>query len=70
MFIPIGFLLGDKGRKAIPAAAGISLAIELTQLITRRGLCEFDDIVHNCTGAVIGLFLYGLVKKCSHRIDS
>ncbi len=45
MFIPIGFLAGKEfGRKRILLAAGFSLLIETLQLLTCRGLFEFDDI--------------------------
>lgn len=63
MFIPIGFLLGDKGWKAVGISAGISLIIELCQLISKRGLFEFDDIIHNIVGAAIGLGIYALLGK-------
>lgn len=63
MFIPIGFLLGHKGWKSVGISAGISLIIELIQLATRRGLFEFDDIVHNTAGAVVGFGIYALLGK-------
>ena len=64
MFIPIGFLLGIKvGWKGIPIAALFSLIIELIQLVTRRGLFEFDDVIHNTVGAVIGFGIYALLGK-------
>ena len=64
MFIPIGFLLGIKvGWKGIPIAALFSLIIELIQLITHRGLFEFDDIIHNTLGTVIGFGIYALLGK-------
>ncbi len=60
MFVPIGILISQKlGWKSIPLALCISLIIELTQLLSRRGIFEFDDIVHNTTGALLG---YGLLK--------
>ena len=67
LFVPVGFLLGLKtGWKSIPLAAGMSAAIELIQLATRRGLFEFDDIIHNTLGAVIGFGLWRLLKKQLH----
>ena len=64
-FIPIGFLLAsvlcDNHRSvwlAIPLAALFSLSIELLQLVTSRGLFEFDDILHNSLGAVIGVGIF------------
>ena len=64
-FIPVGFLLASVLSStslsiflAIPIASLISLSIELLQLITSRGLFEFDDILHNSLGAVIGVGLF------------
>lgn len=58
MFAPIGVLTGHLWKwKGLWVAAGLSIAIELLQLITARGLCEFDDIIHNMIGAVIGIGL-------------
>ena len=31
-----------------------SSVIELSQLVLKRGLCEFDDVFHNTLGCVIG----------------
>lgn len=64
LFIPVGFLLGVRiGWKGIFVASGISVGIEIAQLVTRRGLFEFDDIIHNTLGAVVGLGLWMLVRK-------
>ena len=64
MFIPIGFLLGRKvGWKAILIGTGYSLIIEITQLVTHRGLFEIDDLIHNTAGAAIGFGLCVLMKR-------
>ncbi len=63
MFCPLGFLLpllGKKFRKwylAIPTGFGASLAIELLQLATGRGICDVDDLFANTLGAVVGYYL-------------
>lgn len=68
MFIPIGFLLAlKKGWKSIPVALGISLIIELTQLMSRRGLFEFDDVIHNTLGALLGCGLLSFIKMIKKR---
>lgn len=60
MFLPMGLLLPllwKKFRKwyvAIPTGFAASLAIELVQLITGRGLCDVDDLFCNTLGALIG----------------
>lgn len=62
MFIPVGVLAGRIWRwKGLWVAAGLSVFIEVLQLITARGLCEFDDVFHNMVGAVIGV---GIVMIC------
>ena len=65
LFIPVGMLLWkDKSWKAVLIGAGISITVELLQLITYRGLFEFDDIIHNTLGALIGIAL--LIKGGSY----
>lgn len=63
MFIPVGLLVGKRGWKGLLFTAGCSMVIELLQLVSRRGLFEFDDIIHNTLGAAIGLGLWMLVRK-------
>lgn len=48
---------------ALERAVGLSAAIEILQLITARGLCEFDDIIHNMIGAVIGIGIVMIGRK-------
>lgn len=66
LFLPIGFLLGGifKSRrllKVVLYGMGLSLTVEVLQLLFEKGLCEFDDIFHNTVGSVLGLFiLYGI----------
>ena len=58
MFIPVGVLGGLIWRwKAVAFAAVFSVIIEVVQLVSRRGLFEFDDIIHNTLSAAIGLGL-------------
>lgn len=51
------------------------MGIEVLQLISQKGLCEFDDVIHNVIGAVIGISLYmaiGQIKvkrKARYDID-
>ena len=65
MFIPIGFLLTILAYKRnsltiLLWCIGISGSIETLQLLTKRGLFEFDDILHNTIGALIGYAIYKL----------
>ena len=69
LFIPVGILLGVKrGWKGIPIATGISLIIELIQLVSRRGLFEFDDILHNTIGVVMGFGIVCLYRKVKRNV--
>ena len=60
MFVPLGFFL----RALVPGCrsfwrcmgtvAVIMTTVELCQLFTLRGFCEFDDVMLNLAGAAIG----------------
>lgn len=69
VFIPWGILVSEiihatsKFGLVVLSAAGLSFAIELTQLVFRLGLAEFDDVFHNTLGAVIGYGLWGMWRK-------
>ncbi len=68
MFVSIGILARELWRwKGLWFAAGLSLVVEVLQLITGRGLCEFDDIIHNCLGAAIGIGAAVLLKFVHRR---
>jgi glycopeptide antibiotics resistance protein len=65
LFIPIGFLVGGAFKrkhllKAIGVGWVLSLSIEIVQLITGRGVCNIDDVIHNTMGCIIGFvgFVY------------
>lgn len=77
MFVPFGFLtaavypLSDRRSGTnmprtvvvMAAAALFSLTIETLQLFLMRGLFEWDDLVSNTGGALIGLLLYLTLEK-------
>lgn len=66
MFLPVGVLTGRIWHwKGLWVAAGLSVGIEILQLITDRGLCEFDDVFHNMIGAVIGVGIVMIGRKLS-----
>ena len=59
LFIPLGLLLylcfGDKwGLKVVLIGFMLSTLIEVTQLMFKIGLFEFDDIFGNTVGCLIG----------------
>ena len=56
MSIPIGLFAGKLMRwKGILIGLGFSVVIELIQLVAHLGLFEFDDVIHNTIGTVIGV---------------
>lgn len=56
MFIPVGVLSGWMWNwKGMWFGVGLSFGVELLQLVTSKGLCEFDDVMHNAAGIVIGV---------------
>ena len=72
-FTPIGFALffSFNVRNLLISVFGgllFSLLIESFQIFFRRGFAEFDDIIHNTLGCIIGyLIAVSLcrIKKCS-----
>ena len=57
-FVQIGLIGGMiLSWRILPAVVMFSAGIEILQLVSMRGLFEFDDIIHNTLGAVVG---YGL----------
>lgn len=67
LFVPIGVLVASllPKRRWIAVVIGIILSagIEVVQLLTHRGLFEFDDIIFNTLGAVVGVGLTALVRR-------
>ena len=67
LFVPIGALAPVMcGRKkwwtAMLAGCGLSLLIEIMQLLTKRGVSDPDDVILNGLGTAIG---YGILKIIS-----
>jgi glycopeptide antibiotics resistance protein len=66
LFVPIGFLLGAVlielgSMQIIKIGCLLSVMIEFLQLLTRRGVCNIDDVIHNTIGCAIG---YGIFRLC------
>ena len=62
VFIPVGLLLAvgikkAKWRNVVLIGCLVSIIVEFLQFYYKRGLCEFDDWMHNTIGCVIGLIL-------------
>ena len=58
-------LLTCKHKLVISIITGslLSLVIEVIQLISHRGLFEFDDIFHNTLGTVVGIGVFVLITR-------
>lgn len=65
LFLPLGIFLPwlfpklNHFWKVMLTAAGIVLAIEITQVLTLLGRCDIDDLILNLAGTAIG---YGVYK--------
>ena len=67
-FIPVGVLVGlltEKYRigKAILVGLLVSIVIEFSQLIWKRGVFDVDDFLNDAVGALIG----GMLVVCVMR---
>ena len=61
--IPMGYFAAcafenDRKWKIILRITCFSVLIEIVQLLTGRGLCEFDDVFNNTLGGAIGMLCY------------
>ena len=57
LFIPFGFLLGDKGGKTVLFSFLLSAFIECAQYLFLLGYCEADDVLNNTIGCGFGILL-------------
>ena len=65
VFIPLGLyfgMFGLKPGKALALGLGISLGLELCQLLFAIGATDVTDLLTNTFGTALGLFLYALLK--------
>ena len=64
LFVPFGYLLplfrkrADRWWKVLLCGFAASLTIELLQLVTRYGMFDLDDLMHNTLGALLGWGCY------------
>jgi glycopeptide antibiotics resistance protein len=62
MFTPLGFLLplfwkkAEKFKITLFVSIGLTVCIEIVQLLTGTGIFELDDLFHNCIGSLFGYF--------------
>lgn len=72
LFIPFGFLLymcmeDRKGWRIALIGFLFSASIEIIQLVFRLGLFEFDDMIGNTIGCMIGSVICTKIKKIKDR---
>lgn len=73
MFLPWGFLIPYIWKEmrsfscVLLASLGFTLMIECVQFITKRGLFELDDIVHNTIGGILGYGIFMIWIKWKDR---
>ena len=68
LFMPIGFFSGIVFNnaniiKVVGFGCLLSLSIEIFQLLTMRGVCNIDDVIHNTTGCALGYVVYRLCSN-------
>lgn len=66
VYLPVGLLLPvlvPRWWSGIVAGAGVSLLMESTQYVTRRGAADIDDLLLNTLGAVVGAGIYLLARR-------
>ena len=68
--IPFGYFLPliwkeriNKWYKVVLFGIGVSVLIEVIQLITLKGFCDIDDVILNGIGCVIGWNIYRRLFK-------
>lgn len=73
LFIPIGILFQllyeISPWKSFAIGFIMSAVIEFLQLITRRGLFEWDDMIHNGCGCLIGCVLCEIIIRAVEFIS-
>lgn len=74
LFIPIGILVmlllthRHSWITALITGLLMSICIEVIQLVFHRGLFEFDDMIHNTLGAVIGIVAFAFVNFLGKKL--
>ena len=74
LFIPLGVLLylcfGEKlGLRVVIAGFLLSTLIELIQLTFKIGVFEFDDMIGNTVGCLIGAVVGKATREMKKRIE-
>ena len=73
LFIPTGIILPilykrlNSFWKVLLTGAGISLCIEVIQLLLPNSVTDIDDLILNTAGVIIGYAVFSLVKRLIKR---
>lgn len=73
LLAPIGFSLSfvwRKGWRILCLGFAFSCLIEVSQLVTGRGLFETDDIIHNTVGVLLGILLHTAMERVNYEYFS
>ena len=67
LFVPLGFLAGAAIRrkrflKTVGLCCGISVTIEILQLVLKKGVCNIGDLINNLAGCIVGCGLFLIIK--------
>ena len=74
-FLPFGFILPvilDKMRSGwliVLAGFGLSVTVEVIQLITKVGCFDVDDMILNTLGAALGYGIYAVCDRIRRKIN-
>ena len=63
-FLPFGLY------RTVSVSFLFSCGVELTQLVTRRGSCDVDDVILNTLGGLLGYLLFALSRRLARRTAS
>lgn len=69
LFVPFGYETARRMKRVsfpivLLEGAVFSFIIECLQMALSRGVCETQDVIFNTVGAMVGLALYYVVRKC------
>lgn len=68
LFVPFGFFTGIGfscigWKKIVSWGCLLSIVVEISQFVLRRGYCEADDVIHNTLGCLIGYGMFYVGNK-------
>lgn len=69
VFMPIGYFIPRVLKKepgvivSVLLCMEFSLAVEIVQLITKKGCCDVDDVILNTLGGLMGYIVYYFLRR-------